>query len=118
MTKWMRAFGVAGVLMTTFFLAGAAAQDGDGDADKGKTVYEENCSLCHLADSEEANIGPGLKGLFQWETHTLSDGTEHETHTVELIRDQIVNGSSAMPPLGDSIAEEQMNDLLAYLQTL
>src|SRR4051812_29721683 len=35
------------------------------DAKKGKATFDENCSACHKADSTEALVGPGLKGLFK-----------------------------------------------------
>src|SRR5581483_11178028 len=67
-----------------------------GDAGRGKQVFEENCSLCHDPTSDQAGIGPGLKGLFQWPPHKLSDGTEHAKHTVELIRKQVTQGGGQM----------------------
>ena len=89
-----------------------------GDASIGKQVFEANCLLCHNADSSEANIGPGLKDLFHWPPHKLADGTEHKEHTVAIIRDQIVKGSSTMPPAGAALSEEEITNLIAYLQTL
>src|SRR5579862_4549538 len=63
-----------------------------GDAAKGKAVFEDNCAICHNADSTEDKVGPGLKGLFKKGPHKLADGTEHKEHTVQIIRDQIVKG--------------------------
>lgn len=48
-----------------------------GDPAKGKQVFADNCQTCHYAESEEANIGPGLKGLFKKPPHKMADGTEH-----------------------------------------
>jgi mono/diheme cytochrome c family protein len=89
-----------------------------GDAAKGKTVFEDNCAFCHNADSNEANIGPGLKDLFKWPPHKLSDGTEHKEHTVEIIKNQVVNGGGGMGPMGDKVQGADLDNLLAYLQTL
>ena len=36
-----------------------------GDAAKGKAVFDQNCAVCHNADSSEVKMGPGLKGLFK-----------------------------------------------------
>ena len=50
-----------------------------GDAAKGKATFEDNCAVCHNADSAEKKGGPGLKGLFkkaklqQWQG---SDGSQ------------------------------------------
>jgi mono/diheme cytochrome c family protein len=94
-----------------------AVQDKENAA-KGKIVYEDHCAVCHSADSEEAIVGPGLKGLFHWPPHKMSDGTEHKEHTVEIIRNQIVNGGGSMAPVGASLSSEEIDNLIAYLQTL
>jgi len=44
-----------------------AAQVFAADAAKGKANFESNCSVCHNADSEDRQMGPGLKGLFKHE---------------------------------------------------
>ena len=93
-------------------------EEAKGDVAKGKQVFADNCQICHNAESEEAIVGPGLKGLFQWPPHKMSDGTEHKEHTVAIIRKQIVDGGGAMPPVGTSLSEKEVDDLIAYLQTL
>ena len=35
------------------------------DAKKGKDTFDTSCSVCHNADSTEAKVGPGLKGLYK-----------------------------------------------------
>ena len=40
-----------------------AAQVFGADAKKGKSNFDDNCSVCHNSDSEERKMGPGLKGL-------------------------------------------------------
>lgn len=48
----------------------------------------------------------------------MADGTEHTEHTIPMIREQIIRGSSLMPPAGLSLSDEQLYDLVAYLLTL
>ncbi|MBI3941019.1 MAG: cytochrome c [Acidobacteria bacterium] len=99
--------------------AGSRKNDAaQGDPANGQQVFADNCQTCHYADSEEANIGPGLKGLFKKPPHKMADGTEHTQHTVPMIREQILKGSSAMPPAGSALSEGKLDDLIAYLQTL
>lgn len=132
MNFWKIGSAVAGLFLLSLLLASAAsppekapevrlaslAQAAEGDAAKGKQVFEENCALCHSADTEEMIVGPGLKGLFQWPPHKLSDGTEHTEHTVEIIRKQVVEGGGAMAPMGEILSAEQVTDVVAYLKTL
>ncbi len=44
--------------------APAAAASGGGDVEKGKALFTNNCQQCHNT-SEEALVGPGLKGVRQ-----------------------------------------------------
>jgi cytochrome c2 len=89
-----------------------------GDAAKGQAVFEGTCSFCHIPDSDETLIGPGLKGLFHWPPHQLSDGTERPEETEESVRHQIVEGGGAMQPAGADLSEEDLANLIAYLKTL
>ena len=36
-----------------------------GDAAKGKDVFESNCAVCHNADSDREEDGPGPEGPVQ-----------------------------------------------------
>lgn len=89
-----------------------------GNAAKGKKVFDDACSTCHAADSDEEIVGPGLKNLMKWPSHVGADGSKHEKHTVLMIRKQIVDGGGAMAPMGGQIKGQDLEDLLAYLQTL
>jgi cytochrome c2 len=44
--------------------AAASAPAGGGDAEKGKTLFTNNCAQCH-AVTDEVVVGPGLKGVEQ-----------------------------------------------------
>ena len=119
MSLWKRNILLIAASMISLFLVGAAAQDAaKGDVAKGKQVFEDNCQICHNADSAEDKVGPGLKGLMKKPPHKMADGTEHKQHTVEMIRKQVKEGSSAMPPVGASLSDKEMDDLMAFLTSL
>ena len=42
--------------------AAAAAPAGGGDAEKGKSLFTNNCAQCHAVTDEKV-VGPGLKGI-------------------------------------------------------
>ena len=46
-------------------LYGQGKKMAGGDAAKGKEVFDQNCAVCHNADSTDVKMGPGLKGLFK-----------------------------------------------------
>ena len=87
-----------------------------GDAAKGKTVFETNCSICHEAESDATKVGPGLKEWSKQVPHDFN-GTEH-THNEETLRGQIKDGSASMPPMGSLVSDADMNDLVAYVLSL
>jgi cytochrome c len=83
-----------------------------GDAKKGESAFE-NCSICHNADSTDAKVGPGLKGLFKKDK--LVNG---KPVTDENVKALITEGTGAMPGFGDGISAEDKDNLIAYLRTL
>ena len=84
-----------------------------GDAEKGKDVFESNCSVCHNADSEEKKMGPGLKGLFKHDK--LHNGKKPNDANVRAI---INAGGGGMPAYGDMLSDEEKDNVIAYLKTL
>ena len=93
-------------------------QGSPADAAQGKQIFANKCAVCHDADTRDTQVGPGLKDLFHWPAHSLSDGTVHQQHTVETIRKQIVEGGGLMEPVGASFSDQEIADLIAYLRTL
>jgi mono/diheme cytochrome c family protein len=86
---------------------------GAGDAAKGKSVFEDNCAVCHNADNTEAKMGPGLKGLFKRDK--LKNGKPVNDANVMA---QIENGGNGMPAYKDLISDTEKANVLAYLKTL
>ncbi len=85
----------------------------EGSADTGAVLFQNKCSFCHYADREEAQTGPGLKGLLKKEKLPHSG----RPATVENVKNQLINPISFMPSFKDLTAQE-MADLLAYLEFL
>ena len=91
-----------------------------GDASKGEAIFQQNCEFCHDAKSNEARVGPGLKGVLKKlpESHTTSEGTEHKEHTEAGVRKQIEEGGGGMMALQDILSKEEIDNIIAYLKTL
>jgi mono/diheme cytochrome c family protein len=79
----------------------------------GRQVFASRCSSCHYADSEKGLQGPGLQGLFR--KPYLPSGMVANDARVRAV---IVRGRNMMPALGDTLTDQQLADLLAYLHTL
>jgi len=84
-----------------------------GDAAKGKAVFEDNCSVCHNADSTEKKAGPGLKGLIK--KAKMNNG---KAPTEVNLRALINAGGNGMPAFADQLSDEERDNVMAYLKTL
>jgi mono/diheme cytochrome c family protein len=75
---------------------------GQGDAAAGKDVFVANCGSCHtLADAgTTGTVGPDLDTI---------------APPVEIVVTQVTNGGAAMPPFKDSLTEQQIQDVAAYV---
>ena len=104
-----------GIFALSLCLAAAlvfAAPKKEGDAAKGKAVFEQ-CAVCHNPDSDEKKVGPGLKGLFK--KAKLLSGKKVTDATV-LAR--VNEGGNGMPAYAEMLSDQEKTDLLAYLKTL
>jgi cytochrome c6 len=75
---------------------------GEGDPAAGKEVFTANCGSCHtLADAgTTGTVGPNL---------------DDSQPTVELAVDRVTNGQGVMPPFADTLSEQQIQDVAAYV---
>ncbi len=72
------------------------------DVTAGKAVFDQNCNTCHPGG--DRGVGPALKG------RNLS---------ADRITRQVRNGGGSMPAFSASqISDPQLNDLVAYVQSL
>lgn len=91
-------------------------------AELGKTLYENNCKVCHNTNSEK-KVGPGFHGIFGAK-HEIEDGSVVECDE-NYIRESIKNPSAkivkgypnAMTPF-PNFSEKEVSSIIAYLKTL
>jgi mono/diheme cytochrome c family protein len=105
----MKAASIA-ALITALLVATGGAQN----AEKGSAIFKANCRMCHDPASNTDGIGPGLKGLFKNEKLPASK----RPATKENVRKQILGGGNGMPPFADRLSAAEVDDLIAYLETL
>ena len=71
----------------------------------GAIVYNESgCSHCHTISSVGGHKGPDMTAV----------GRRLKK---EQLRQQIVDGSKRMPPFGDVLQHQELDDLVAYLRS-
>lgn len=81
--------------------------------ERGRTLFASKCATCHDPNSTRTIIGPGLKGILKQPTLPISG----HPATAESIRFQLRQPMGRMPSFA-YLSDEQVEDLLAYLNTL
>jgi mono/diheme cytochrome c family protein len=79
----------------------------------GQQVFARQCSSCHYADTDEGLQGPGLAGVFR-KPYLPSGAVANDTRVSRVIE----YGRGMMPPLGNNLSDEDLQNLMAYLHTL
>jgi mono/diheme cytochrome c family protein len=80
----------------------------------GRKIYDNYCDRCHRPYSTKGKKGPGLKGIFQHQYLSLSGLPANDDRVGDIIR----NGRPDMPGYGQTLSQQDIQDLLAYLHTL
>jgi len=76
---------------------------GEGDAAAGEAVFAANgCGSCHTLEAAGASgaVGPNL---------------DESQPDLELVVDRVTNGAGAMPAFGDQLAEDEIQNVAAYV---
>ena len=115
----LRVVGMAALLL---FISGCDAERRKSDAElnlnpqqsAGRRVYDRYCDQCHEPYSSHGKKGPGLKGVFKKEYLSESGLPANDDRVGEIIR----VGRSKMPAFGQTLDQQQQQDLLAYMHTL
>jgi mono/diheme cytochrome c family protein len=80
----------------------------------GRRVYDRHCDQCHEPYSTSGKKGPGFKGIFKKQYLSESGLPANDERVGEIIK----FGRSKMPGFGQTIDQQQIQDLLAYMHTL
>jgi hypothetical protein len=81
--------------------------------ERGRTLFAARCGACHDPLSTNTIVGPGLKGLLKNPVLPISKNPA----TAESIRFQLRQPRGRMPSFA-YLSEEEMGELIAYLNTL
>lgn len=80
---------------------------------QGHAVFKAHCAVCHYDRQDGSLHGPSLLSVFK--KPYLPSGTPAND---ERVTETILHGRNMMPPMGGSLDQQDLNDLLAYLHTL
>jgi mono/diheme cytochrome c family protein len=80
----------------------------------GRKIYDSHCDRCHEPYSTRGKKGPGLKGMFHNKYLPLSGLPANDERVTDIIR----LGRNEMPAYSQTLSQQDLRDLLAYLHTL
>jgi mono/diheme cytochrome c family protein len=109
--------GSVAVIGASALLAQDSAKKTSGNAAavaRGKTVFQQKCSVCHYDNSDQKKIGPGLKGMYKRGKFSVKG----EKITDDSLKAWIENGDQLMPPFKETLEPGQIKDVTAYVKTL
>ena len=109
-------------LLAFGILAGCEVERRKSDAELGLTrqqaagrkIYDNYCDRCHRPYSTKGKKGPGLKGVFQNKFLPQTGLPANDERVTDIIR----NGRPDMPGYSQVLTSQDIQDLLAYMQTL
>ena len=80
----------------------------------GRKVYDKDCDRCHEPYSTRGKKGPGLKGVFQNKYLPISGLPANDERVSDIIR----LGRKEMPGYSETMSQQDLQNLLAYMHTL
>lgn len=95
-----------GLIAVLFCPASYASSKEEESAKTGAALFrDKGCAYCHGAGAVGTKKAPALTEV--WKDKSL---------TTEKMTDQILNGGQKMPPFRDSVTDDEVTDLIAYLR--
>ncbi len=80
---------------------------------QGHAVFQAHCTVCHYDRVDKPLHGPPMLGVFK--RPTLPSGAPAND---ERVTATILHGHGLMPAMGNTMNQQDIDDLLAYLHTL
>lgn len=82
-----------------------AAKNSEQEKAGAVLFRDKGCTYCH-----------GSGGVGTKKAPALTDLPKDKSWTPEKLTDQILNGGQKMPPFRESVTDEEVGDLIAYLR--
>ena len=80
---------------------------------RGHAVFQAHCAQCHHDRTDKPLHGPSMLGVFK--RPSLPSGAPAND---ERVTATILHGHGLMPAMGNTMDQQDIDDLLAYLHTL
>lgn len=80
----------------------------------GRRIYDKYCDRCHEPYSTRGKKGPGLEGVFKNKYLPISGLPANDERVTDILR----LGRKEMPGYAQTLSQQDIEDLLAYMHTL
>jgi mono/diheme cytochrome c family protein len=117
----MRKTGMKGVIIIGVLMLTPALTNAQGNAQKGKTLFDQNCAMCHGATGK----GDGAAAAaLNPKPRNLADKAYVSKLKDQDLANIIKNGGAAagksplMPPFGGALKDGDITDVIAYIRSL
>jgi len=80
----------------------------------GREIYDKHCDRCHEPYSTRGKKGPGLKGVFKQPYLSISGLPANDDRVTDIVR----LGRKEMPGYSQTLSQQDVEALLAYMHTL
>jgi mono/diheme cytochrome c family protein len=109
------AAGPAALFAADTGAAGRTAPPWENPIREGRSLYLDNCSVCHTIDGPKQGkkLGPSLYRLFQNEKLPLSHGKPTDVYVTGKIK----GGGFVMPSFRTYLSDAQIRMLLTYIRS-
>jgi len=94
-----------GLIVAPASLLASAPKEEESVKSGAALFRDKGCAYCHGAGGVGTKKAPALVDV--WKDKSL---------TTEKMTDQILNGGQKMPPFRDSVTDDEVTDLIAYLR--
>jgi mono/diheme cytochrome c family protein len=81
--------------------------------ERGRSIFAASCVFCHTVESRETEVGPGLQGILKRERLPASG----RPATPENLYRQLRQPYRSMPSFAKSLSDDDVANLMAYLNT-
>jgi cytochrome c len=106
--------------LSTFFACDVERRKSDAELGlnsqqaTGRKIYDNHCDRCHEPYSTRGKKGPGLKGVFKQPYLSISGLPANDDRVTDIVR----LGRKEMPGYSQTLSQQDVEDLLAYMHTL
>jgi mono/diheme cytochrome c family protein len=117
-------YGVVASVIAVIFISGLACDVERRKSDSelglnpqqaaGRKIYDHYCDRCHEPYSTRGKKGPGLMGVFKNKYLPLSGLPANDERVTDIIR----LGRKEMPAYSQTLSDQDLQALLAYMHTL